>query len=79
MTDKTNPNLVLRLLGAIPIIGYTIRCLREERFEALAWLGLDFVLAIALALILWGYHALITLELGLAAVVGALVLSATMN
>ncbi|HML27410.1 MAG TPA: hypothetical protein PKE16_00955 [Hyphomicrobium sp.] len=53
--------------------------MREERFEALAWLGLDFVLAIALALILWGYHALITLALGLAAVVGALVLSATMN
>jgi hypothetical protein len=79
MQDGTKPNFIIRFLGALPIVGYTLRCFREERVEAIAWLGLDFVLAATLAIILWGYPALITLLLCMVVMAGALILSTTIG
>jgi hypothetical protein len=66
-----------RVLRAIPIIGLLHRCLEEERVGDLALFVLNIVLAVALATMLGGWAAFITiLTIAAVAILGALALVA---
>ncbi len=69
--------IMVRALLAVPVLGHVMRCFAEERVTELLWLAFTGALAAALALIVFGWPALITLALSLTALAGLIILSAT--
>lgn len=77
MTANDCTAVLCRITRAIPILAYAIRCLEEERFEELATLGIVLMMAAVLAVLIWGFAALIVIMKLAAAITGLLILSAT--
>lgn len=71
------PSLFLRALMAVPVLGYAIRCFAEERVNELLWLAFAGFLAVAVAVLTFGWPAFIVLILSLTALAGLVILSAT--
>lgn len=69
-TDKTpRQSLLSRILLNIPVLGYLIRCMMEERMIELALLLATIFMAIALAILIWGLPAYTTIVYTLMAVI----------
>lgn len=79
MSDDSRPSFIERALRAIPVIGYAARCVEEERVKELLILVGVVLLAAVLAVVTWGYPALITIALTLVALAGAIVIGTTMG
>lgn len=63
--DAPRSNPVGALLSRLPVIGYASRCVDEAKWGQLALLGLNLLMALALAVIWWGGAALISVaEIG---------------
>jgi hypothetical protein len=63
MTERTRPSRALRLLFAVPILGWALRDLAEGRPDAPVWALFNLVGTVALAVWIWGYPALIVAAL----------------
>lgn len=73
------PFFVFRLLRALPIVGYVLRCFEEERVTELLWIAVVFLQIVILSLLVFGWSALITLALTMTATAGLIILSATVG
>ena len=62
-----NAPLPLRLVMAVPVLGWMLRDALYGRPDAPAWAAVTTALLIVLAVAIWGYPALITAYLALAA------------
>lgn len=69
MTTHEGYSPLDRLIRALPIIGYVIRCLEEERHKELALLGANLFMSVLLVGLIWGYAGIITVMLTLVAVI----------
>lgn len=79
MSDDTPPhrNPLAAFLARLPIIGYGGRCLAEERFVELAFLLVCLLMAVVLALLVWGPPALILTADIMAALAFTIILALT--
>lgn len=76
-TAERPSSLLGRIVCSIPVVGYGARCLAEERYEQLAWLGLVVGLAAVVNVLAFGFSGFITMMKVLVALAFLLVLSAT--
>lgn len=68
-----------RFLASLPIIGYAMRCLVEERHREIVVLLINLLMAGVLAVLIWGYPALITIALSGAAFAAVFIFLATLG
>ena len=77
MDNSSTPTAFSRVLRALPVVGYAIRCLEEHRHKELSLLGGNVLMALAVGVLAFGLPFLITVALAAAALVGLIILSAT--
>jgi hypothetical protein len=63
MTTDRRPSPLLRVLYAVPILGWMLRDAVEGESDAPVWAVMNVVGLVALAVIVWGYPALIVAAL----------------
>jgi hypothetical protein len=76
-TPNPPPPWPVRLIRRLPIVGYLLRCLDEERHKELAGLTANFVMFAVLMVILFGLPAFVTIVYGMVVVVGIAILAST--
>ncbi len=77
MTKNDCTAVLCRITRSIPVLAYAMRCLEEERFDELATLGVVVLMAVVLAVLVWGFPALITIMQVSVVITALLILSAT--
>jgi len=80
MTDQTDPTdtpLAFRILFAVPVLGWFVRDAIRGPSDAPFWFLFNMVAAGAMAVWLFGYPALITIFLALAATIMVLLVLGT--
>lgn len=79
MERKARRALPVRILARVPVVGYAIRCIEEEReTELLSLVGVLLLAAIDATLI-WGWPAFITIMLAAVVLAGLGVVSLTID
>lgn len=76
---QTLPHLVMRVILAIPILGYAVRCFRDERDGELLVLIGTLAMAGVLAVLLFGLPAFVTILYTLLILVAAFVIATTLG
>ncbi len=77
MADQPRRPLHDRIIRAIPIVGFAARLMEENRPYALVVLLVNVIMAIALAVIFFGFPALITAMLVITGIVFVMLLLTT--
>jgi len=79
MSSPDEPRFLTRLFLRTPILGYVLRCFREERIKELIWIGVVFFQVVLLAVLVFGLPALGVIGIVLSAIVGGVILFGTMS
>lgn len=79
MFDRASEGRSTRILYMIPIIGYLLRCIEEERSDELLLLIANFFMLVVFGVMIWGYPALIATMLTLAGLTASFVLYITLE
>lgn len=74
-----SPHLVMRMILAIPVLGYAVRCFREERASELLVLIGTLVMAAVLAVLLFGLPAFVIILYTMLISVAAFVIATTLG
>ncbi|TYO91285.1 hypothetical protein [Oceanicella actignis] len=73
--DHDRPGPILRLLMAMPLLGWMLKDAMHGAEDAPLWALANVVLLIVLATAIWGYAALIIAYLGLTAAALAMIIA----
>ncbi len=66
MLERSSQSTGMRIFHMVPILGYLLRCIDEERPEELLLLIANFLMVAVFGIMIWGYPALIALFLVMA-------------
>jgi len=67
------------MLSRLPVVGYALRCAREDRPLELGLLILNFVLLASLVTLAFGYPGFITMVLAFTAAIAVIILIGTVE